>query len=252
MSVAHQRLIRDRLAQTEAGDGLFGAYWEDLDRSIGNAEVREVDHATARAIIEKYEWLGCMPAVVYHSFGIYFDGVCGGVVCYSPETSENLGSVARLTGKGGADWSKYGYEGKMILLSRGACVHWAHPHAASKLIRRSMDLLPAKYEVVTATVDAAAGEVGTIYQACGFDYVGSMREDTHRAGWRIKGKIWNSRSMRRTAGSTRWEDVVRMFPDAELVPQHSKGRYFAFRGRYARSHRKAIAHLIQPYPKRAA
>jgi hypothetical protein len=37
-----------------------------------------------------------------------------------------------------------------------------------------MDLLPERYQIVTATVDAAAGEIGIIYQACGFDYVGVM------------------------------------------------------------------------------
>jgi hypothetical protein len=65
-------------------------------------------------------------------------------------------------------WDAYGYSGRIITLARGACVPWAHPHAASKLIRRSMDLLPERYKIVTASVDRLAGEIGTIYQACGF------------------------------------------------------------------------------------
>lgn len=44
-----------------------------------------------------------------------------------------------------------------------------------KVIRRSMRLLPERYRIVTATCDRAAGEIGTIYQACGFDDVGTMR-----------------------------------------------------------------------------
>jgi hypothetical protein len=39
----------------------------------------------------------------------------------------------------------------------------------AKLIRGSLRLLPERYTVITATVDGRAGEVGTVYQACGFD-----------------------------------------------------------------------------------
>ena len=40
-----------------------------------------------------------------------------------------------------------------------------------------MKMLPEEYKVVTATVDEHAGEIGTIYQACNFHYIGSMREN---------------------------------------------------------------------------
>ncbi len=257
---AHQRLIREQRAQQASDANLFGEWWHDLDTDIAKATVREVSRETAEKVILEYEWLGCMPAVVWYSYGIYFDGHLGGVVCYGPEYSENLGRQARERGRKCADWSRYGYEGKMILLSRGACVHWAHPHAGSKLIRASMKLLPERFEVVTATVDAAAGEVGTIYQAAGFVYVGSMREGNpkvkfrakDREGWLIDGKIWGSRSIRAVCGTTEWATVQQYFPKAERVAQHSKGRYFAFRGskRVQEQHRAAIAHLVQPYPKR--
>jgi hypothetical protein len=255
---AWQRLIREERAATDADVNLFGRWWETVDTDIKKATVREVDIPTARGIIETYEWMKCLPAVVWHCYGIFFDGHLGGVVTYGPEYSENLGKVARETGKVAADWSKYGFEGKMILLSRGACTHWAHPHAGSKLIRGSMRLLPERFEVVTATTDLAAGEIGTIYQACGFEYVGSMRQgnpnvkykERDRHAWRIKGKIVGPRAMRQKIGSTKLEDVLRYFPDAEVVMEHSKHRYFAFRGKKQHIHRQAIAHLIKPYPKR--
>jgi hypothetical protein len=154
---AHQRLIRERRAREDADVNLFGRWWESIDTDIRNARVGRISSATAEGVILDYEWLGTMPAVVWDCFGIYFDGHLGGVAVYSPEYSENLGV-----------WDRFGFTGKMILLSRGACVHWAHPHAGSKLIRHSMRLLLPRYEVVTATVDSAAGEIGTIYQACGF------------------------------------------------------------------------------------
>jgi hypothetical protein len=59
-------------------------------------------------------------------------------------------------------WLRYGFEGKIIALLRGACEAWAHPHSASKLVRGAIKLLPERYRVVTATCDGLAGEVGTI------------------------------------------------------------------------------------------
>lgn len=256
---AWQRIIRERREAEDSDVDLFGRWWEGIDMDIEAAIVREVSRATAEDIILKYEWLGAMPAMVSHCFGIFFDGHCAGVVCYGPEYSENLGRYGRENGRKCADWSKYGFEGKMILLNRGACVHWAHPHAGSKLIRGSMALLPSKYEVVTATCDPAAGEIGTIYQAAGFYYVGSMKTDNplvtrrDQDGWRVNGRLLGSRTIRRVCGSTKDEDVARVFPGAVKVRQHNKHRYFAFMGPapVQRRHKAAIAHLIKPYPKRA-
>ena len=258
---AHQRTVREERATTDAGDNLFGAWWEGLDMDIAKAEVRPVSYRTARYIIEDYEWMGCMAACTSHSFGIFFDGACGGVVCFGPEYSENLGVVAREQGRKCADWSKYGYEGKMILLNRGACVHWAHPHAASKLITSAIKMLPPQYKVITATVDDLAGEVGTIYQACNFHYVGSMRDGNSnvssnkgdRNAWLIDGKLYGSRAMRqKLGGTTKASAMQKRFPGAVKVKQNSKGRYFFFRG--SRTERKhllaAISHLTRPYPKR--
>jgi len=257
---AHQRLIREKKAKDAASDNMFGAWWTDINKDISNGIVRKIDRKTCERIILEYEWLGCMPAVVWFMFGIYFDGNCAGVVCYGPEYSENLGKQAREQGRKCADWSKYGFEGKMILLSRGACVHWAHPHSGSKLIRRSMKMLPEVYKVVTATTDEAAGEIGTIYQACGFHYVGSMRDSNanvksrhmDRDAWLIDGKIIGSRTMRQQIGNSRMDEILKRYPQAQKIKQHSKHRYFAFRGsrKEQKAHREAIAHLVKPYPKR--
>jgi hypothetical protein len=119
---AYQRVIRERLAAADASQ---------RTADIGTAQVRAISTKQAAAIIEQYEYLGTMPAAIRHCFGIFFDGELGGAVIYGDEYGENLGV-----------WDKYGYSGKIIALLRGACVHWAHPHAASKLIRGSMGLLP--------------------------------------------------------------------------------------------------------------
>ena len=259
-SISWQKQIREQRRIENSDSDLLGNWWQDINVDIKKAEIKEVSRELAKGIIEDYEWLGCMPAVVWHCYGIFFDKHCAGVVCYGPEYSENLGKISRESGKAGADWSKYGYEGKMILLSRGACVHWAHPHSASKLIRQSMKLLPKKYEVITCTIDEAAGEFGTIYQACGFHYVGSMRDNNpnvkskkmDRDGWLIKDKIWTARSIRAICGNTQMENIKKYFPDVKKIKQHSKGRYFVFRGnkQTQQTHFDSIKAFVKPYPKR--
>ncbi len=227
---AHQRFIREELARTEP------SYRADIESAV----VHEITSSQAKEIIEKYEWLKTMPAVVCHCFGIFFDGICGGAVVYSNEYAENLGV-----------WDKFGYTGKIICLARGASAHWAHPHSASKLIRTSMKMLPAKYKVATATVDVTAGEIGTIYQACGFDYVGVMSKGGPTASIiKPDGKRISSRDAFALYGTRSIQKLREMGLDVRSDPR--KGRYFGFVGsqREQRENRKQIDHLIKPYPKR--
>lgn len=244
---AHQRVVREQQAGQLAWP--TGSDGKPLVPDIETAEVRPVTRVLAKRIIEQYEWLGKLAAVNWFYYGIFFDGVCGGVVVYGPEYIENLGR-----------WDKYGYTGKIILLSRGACAFWAHPHSGSKLIRQSMKLLPPQFKVITCTVDDLAGEVGTIYQACGFDYVGSMRDANpnvksrkgDRMAWLLGTRIVSPRQLRSKCGATRMEEVLKHYPEIRRVKQNSKSRYFAFRGskKEKKELRAAIKHLIKPYPKR--
>ena len=241
---AHQKLIRDQRAAEDADVDIFGRWWQGIDLSIARADVREVSTETAASIIHKYEWLGTMPAIARHCYGIFFQGCCGGAVVYGDEYAENLGV-----------WDKYGFTGKIICLSRGACTHWAHPHSASKLIRRSMELLPERYKVITATTDHEAGEIGTIYQACGFAYVGAMAKDNAKQPRKClvlsDGRRITERQARQQYGSIK--NACAAIPGSSRLFLKYKDRYFAFRGSSAEQKRlhRAIAHLIKPYPKRA-
>ncbi len=232
--VAWQYLMRKEKEKEETAEN---QYWKDLNLSLRDAVIKPIDRALAKKMIEEYEWLGCMPAVSQYYFGIFFDDVCGGVVVFGTEYVENRGS-----------WDKYGYTGKIILLSRGVCLHWTPKNTNSKLIMSAIKMLPEKYEVVTATVDRKAGEFGTIYQACNFHYVGAMRKNK-RVAFIIDGKLVTDRSLRSRFGTSSRKIIQELLPDAQYVPQHSKERYFLFRKNQA-EHLKAIEHLLKPYPKR--
>lgn len=223
-------------------------YWENYNLSIKDSIVREITFSEAKSVIEKYEWLGCMPVCVKHCYGLFFpsktvndDWLMGGVTVFSQEYTENMGV-----------WDKYGYTGKIILLARGVNLHFCPRNSNSHLIMESIKLLPEKYRVITCTVDNLAGEVGTIYQACNFDYVGVMRKGKERTGYLIDGKLYGSRAIRQKYGTQKKDELTRLIPNLKVIRQKSKGRYFYFRGdkREVRDLRKSILHLIRAYPKR--
>jgi hypothetical protein len=217
---AHQKIIREQLIIHAP---------EPAATDIKASVVREISYADAKVIIEQFEYLGTMPAFALHCFGIFFGDRLGGAVVYASEPTENLGV-----------WDRLGYSGKIICLARGACAHWAHHHAASRLIRRSMRLLPGCYQVITATVDPSAGEIGIVYQASGFDFVGTMTAggDRLRVSDR-NGQVLSDRTARRRFGSSAVNDLLQAGLHVEQCVR--KGRYFAFRGPDRAALRTAIA-----------
>ena len=245
---ASQYKLRVEYSEKEANS----PYWNTLDLNLKNATIKAMRMVDVRPIIEKYEWLGKMAAVNKYAFGIFFKDtvtgveVCGGVVTFGPEYSENLGV-----------WDKYGYTSKLILLSRGVCLHWCPKNTNSKLVMGAINLLPKQYEIVTCTTDHTAGEIGTIYQACNFHYVGAMNDSNPnikgkprlRFAVLIDGKIYGSRSIRKIVGSQKKEDILKRFPNAEFIKQQTKHRYFYFTTN-KKKHLKTIEHLVKPYPKR--
>ena len=203
-------------------------YWENLDLDLSNAVVKPVDLSLAKKIIEEYEYLGCIAAVNWFHYGIFFkdvksnEEICGGVVIFGQEYAENQGV-----------WDKYGYTGKIILLNRGVCLHWTPINTNSKLIMEAIKQLPEKYSVITCTTDPDAGEIGTIYQACNFHYVGAMRKNKERTNVIINGKKYGSRSVRQKYGTMAKDRLpalvkAKLGDDAtiEYVTVHSKHRYF--------------------------
>jgi hypothetical protein len=163
MIVAWQRQIRDRKALSAANENLFGAWWEDIDVDLDKAVINPVSYETAQSLIREYEWLGNMGTTEF-AYGLYWEGNLGGAVCFGRTAGTGVyASVA------GAD-----YASRAITLCRGACAHWAHPHAASYLINRACRLMYAAhgYQIFLAYSDPSAGEIGTVYQASGWMYCG--------------------------------------------------------------------------------
>jgi hypothetical protein len=179
--VSHQKVIRDR--ESLVYDPLIEEK-RRLAQSYENASVREIPYQTAKNLIQRYEWLGDMGCTDF-SFGLYFGEHLAGVECFGRTAGTKVaGSVCGV---------KYAHMVKT--LCRGACAHWAdhsvESHgkthtgaAASYLINRSCKLMAEKgFHIFVAYSDAEAKEIGTVYQASGWEYCGTTQSGSSLFVW---------------------------------------------------------------------
>lgn len=229
----------------------FAKLIDSLDKSLKNAKVLPIEIKEAKAMIERYEYLGGIAAFNKFAFGLFLDGVLSGVVIFGSEYSINL-----------PFWQeKYGMDkNNTLLLNRGVCTWWCPKNANSFLVANAIKQLPEQYKVITCTVDPMAKEKGTIYQACNFYYLGSMRDSNpnlktsgkrDRTACIIDGKLYSSRAMRNKFGTMKKAVILEAHPDAEFIKVRSKHRYVFFRGTHKekKTFKSKFASLIKPYPK---
>ncbi len=136
----------------------------------GSREVRKITREEAASIILKYEWLAADPKNksplgrgIETCYGLFLNGELIGANCFG----RMGGQIGNICGPHYAD--KTGY------LMRGACVHYAPMHAASFFTSQSCKRACAEmgWSIIFAYSDTAeASEVGTIYQACNWYYLG--------------------------------------------------------------------------------
>jgi group I intron endonuclease len=240
--IAHQYKIRLEKEQQEKDNLPFDITKVDLKNTI----VKKITKSEVEPIIKQYEWLGKLPYQITYCFGIYFiiddKEYLGGVVTYSSEYSANTDN-----------WDKYGFTNKMILLSRGVCLWWTPKNTGSFFIKRTFDWLleNTNYEVVTATIDPMAGEVGVIYQSLNFYYFGLMdgnKNNTRLAAF-LNGKKYSTRGLRKIYGTISKKELLRIEPTMTFAYEFRKRRYFYFL-KNKKEHYERNKQYIKPYPKK--
>lgn len=148
-----------------------------------------------RNFIKKHEWLGKMPTRPTHRFIATYKGrLAGAVVMSTPNAFSNL------LGAANRDLEK--------LISRGACISWSPKNLASALIMYSIRWMVqnTEFRFFTAYSDVEAKELGTIYQACNFTYIGQKSgaaynffdKDCPERGW------FSDRQFRKTSQIKRY------------------------------------------------
>ncbi len=238
---AWQRVIRERIA--DSGGDLFGRWWDGLDNSLSSATVREISPQEAATIILEYEWLGDMPQATKQCFGMYHGPFLAGALVFAEKPGANLSSNDTSIVPKDAHY-----------LARGACAHWAHPHAASWFIAKVCnELLCPDGGTVLAYSDPAAGEIGTIYQSLGWYYLGPSQGGPNAV--LVDGKLMTLRSFHRDRGNggKSIAAVRAAFPNAKTIePVPRRHRYLGVygSGKFKREIAKRLRGHSRPYPKR--
>ena len=243
---AHQRIIREKFSIVDDG-GLFGIPRCNIKDSV----LREVSFGEAKRIILKYEWLGTMGTTQYH-YGIFYKTECAGVVCFGYFQAMN-------TNSGGHPYAPYigeQYAKNGIQLTRGACVHWAHQHSGSKLIAYGLkQVSKLGYKYAVAFSDPDAGEIGTLYQATNWYYVGATK-DKHWDVYYRNGKLFmNDRDFFKKfgfRGRGKIKEFIKQKPDLEIRLRKPKSRYIKLIG--SKKENRIMYNILKPkilpYPKR--
>lgn len=230
---AYQRMVRDREA---------AASLEPVRCEVSECTVRPITRGAARRVIARYEWLGHMRGVVDACYGLIdpAERVLG-VTVFGHTANPRSGDVC---GEQNRDLA--------ICLRRGACVHNAPPHAASFLIARATRLAAQQHgwRIFHAYADEEAGEIGTVYQACNWLYLGQFesRPTYLEPGSR---RPIDERILRRDHGLTRAEARARGWQE---VVSGRKHRYVHLEGSKTERRRllAELAHPPLPYPRRTA
>lgn len=119
--------------------------------------------AEVKLFIEENEWLGCLPNRPTQRFvaRTVDEGLLVGVIVMAVPNA-----FSSLLGEEFRDKEK--------LVSRGASISWAPKNTASWLLMNSLRWMVkhTEFRIFTAYSDPEAKELGTIYQACNWIYLG--------------------------------------------------------------------------------
>ena len=135
-----------------------------------------------KQFIERHEWLGKLPIWLTHRFTARLkknDALAGVIIMATPNSFSNILGEEN--------------KNKEKLISRGACISWAPKNLASWLITKSIKHMVknTEFRAFSAYSDPEAKELGTIYQACNFIYLGQkfgagsqyLDPDNPKRGW---------------------------------------------------------------------
>jgi len=140
---------------------------KNINLSVSNFTFKYIDSsdkimcAKIKEFIEKYEWLGKLPNRPTHRFVALYNGEIGAAIIMSTPNS-----FSKILGDDTKDIEK--------LISRGANAYWTPKNISSALIMWSIKWMVNNtvFRLFSAYSDTEAKEIGIIYQACNFIYLG--------------------------------------------------------------------------------
>jgi hypothetical protein len=208
--------------------------------SLSGASVEAVSRAEAEAVILKYEWLGTVGQGASAFYELKINGELLGVACFGVGGSREARNIC------GPE-----YISSAVCLMRGACVPWAPKNAASFLIRNACRQAHKDFgwKIFFAYSDPDAGEIGTVYQASNWYYLGQgvgRKAGTVHLNWIApNGTAITSRAISKRKLSKR-DMFAAGFKPVAAMP---KRKYVWFEDRNLAA---LCRYPFLPYPKRIA
>lgn len=142
-------------------------------------EEKEICYEEVKSFIERHEWLGRMSLYPTNIFTARYNGILAGVVIMDMPSvfSKMLGDETRKIER---------------LISRGACISWSPKNLGSSLIMFAIKWMVknTRFRLFVAYSDIEAKELGTIYQACNFYYIG--KKSGAKKQYKIESGRWVS------------------------------------------------------------
>ena len=248
------------------GDKCWQAYISEVNRTVDLAEAGLTEEEASKLriddfefayvskdqkhlckevkeFIERHEWLAKLPNRPTHRFTARLKkngNLAGTIIMATPNAFSNL------LGKENQDREK--------LISRGACISWGPKNLGSWLIMRSIRWMAKNtdFRYFTAYSDPEAKELGTIYQACNFHYLGQTSGTNYQyldpnfpeKGW------FSGREFRKKSKYSRYAEAIgidketwkgwmkKYSPDWNLVPSDVKIKIKAEEKKYRDSCKK--------------
>ena len=160
--IRQQNLISDLKEANLTEEEYNSLRIQDFEFSYVDKEDKE-QCEEIKLFIERHEWLGKLPARPTHRFiaRLKKNGIIAGAIVMATPNA-----FSHILGKENRDKEK--------LISRGACISWAPKNLGSWLIMKSIKWMVknTQFRMFSAYSDPEAKELGTIYQACNFIYLG--------------------------------------------------------------------------------
>jgi hypothetical protein len=174
----------DRRINTLAEDK---EYYGFSDEFLQNLKVSDFEFSVAtkkdfnemKLFINRYEWLGKMSLYPTHYYVARYKQILGGVIIFDMPTM-----ISKFMGEEKMALSKEDCIERLI--SRGACASWTPKCLASSLLMFAIrDLVKTtQFRIFSAYSDPEAKELGTIYQACNFYYLGNTFGSKKQQFWK--------------------------------------------------------------------
>jgi hypothetical protein len=153
-----------------------------------------LERQEATEFIRRHEWLGNLSQYTTHWFGAFYhdpnQGLMGREIMVGVILMNMPNAFSKLLGDDTQTIER--------LISRGACISWSPKNLASSFLMWTIQWMVKNtpYRLFTAYSDPTAKEIGTIYQACNFYYLGKKSGTTTRYINPYTGRIVSDRFFR--------------------------------------------------------